>query len=77
MEITEKQRIKIIKFIVVQPSFLGNLAREEGGIVEFLGMLWELRAMPSTDSRCSNAYDDAWQHLVRNDDWTFEQVFLD
>lgn len=77
MELTEKQRLKIIKFIVTQPSFLGNLAKEEGGIVEFLGMLWELRAMPSTDSRCSNAYDDAWQHLVRNDDWTFEQVFLD
>ena len=77
MEITEEQRIKIIKFIVTQPSFLGNLAYEEGGIVEFLGMLWELRAMPSTDARFSNAYDDAWQHLVRNNDWTFEQVFLD
>ena len=77
MEITEKQRIKIIKFIVAQPSFLGNLARKEGGIVEFLGMLWELRAMPSIDSRYNNAYDDAWQHLVRNDDWTFEQLFLD
>lgn len=77
MELTEKQRIQIIKFIVAQSSFLGNLASEEGGIVEFLDMLWELRTMPSTDTRYSNAYDDAWQHLVRNDDWTYEQVFLD
>ena len=34
-------------------------------------------AYPSIDSRYNNAYDDAWQHLVRNDDWTFEQLFLD
>lgn len=77
MEITEQQRISIIKFIVAQPLFLGDLRKEEGGIVEFLEMIWELRAMPSTDDRFHTAYEDAWQHLVRNDDWEYEYVFLD
>lgn len=77
MEITEQQRISTIKFIVAQPLFLGDLGKEEGGIVEFLEMIWELRAMPSTDDRFHTAYEDAWQHLVRNDDWEYEYVFLD
>ena len=77
MNITEQQRISIIKFIVAQPLFLGDLVKEEGGIVEFLEMIWELRAMPSTDDRFHTAYEDAWQHLVRNDDWEYEYVFLE
>lgn len=77
MNITEQQRISIIKFIVAQPLFLGDLGKEEGGIVEFLEMIWELRAMPSTDDRFHTAYEDAWQHLVRNDDWEYEYLFLD
>ena len=77
MEITEKHRIEIIKFVVAQPLFLGDLGKEEGGIVEFLEMIWELRAKPSMDDRFRTAYEDAWQHLVRNDDWEYEYVFID
>ena len=29
MEITEKHRIEIIKFVVAQPLFLGDLGKEE------------------------------------------------
>lgn len=76
-EITEIQRIDIIKFVVAQPQFLGDLGKEEGGIVEFLEMIWELRTMPSTDDRFRTAYEDAWQHLVRNDDWEYNFLFLD
>lgn len=77
MTISEKQRIEIIKFIIAQPLFLGQLRDEEGGIVDFLEMIWELRTLPSTDSRYGTAYEDAWQHLVRNEDWDFEFLFLD
>lgn len=77
MEITEKQRIDIIRFVVGQPLFLGDLGKEEGGIVEFLEKIWELRTMPSRDNRFHTAYEDAWQHLVRNDDWQYEYVFID
>lgn len=74
---TEAQRIAIIKFIIAHPLFLGDNATEEGGVVDFLEMIWELRAMPSTDDRFHSAYEDAWQHLVRNDDWDYKFLFLD
>lgn len=77
MEMTEKQRITIIKFIINQPFFLGQYGEEEGGIVDFLEMIWELHTMPSTDGRFQSAYDDAWQHLVRNYDWDYEYVFTE
>ena len=38
MEITEKQRIDIIKFVVAQPLFLGDLGKEEGGGLESYGL---------------------------------------
>jgi hypothetical protein len=31
--------------------------------------------MPSTDYRYSNAEGDIWQHMVNNDDWSYEQLF--
>lgn len=77
MEMTEKLRIAIVKFIINQPFFLGQYGEEEGGIVDFLEMIWELHAMPSTDSRFQSAYEDAWQHLVRNYDWDYEYVFTE
>jgi hypothetical protein len=44
---------------------------------DFLGRIFNLREMPSTDSRYSNAYDDIYQHQVRNYDWDKSWVFTD
>jgi hypothetical protein len=44
---------------------------------DFLGRIYDLRSMPSTDSRYSNAYDDIHQHQVRNYDWDRSWVFTD
>lgn len=77
MEISEKQRISIIEFIIDHPLFLGKLGKEEGGILDFLEMILELRELPSSDTRFNNAYEDAWQHLVNNYDWEYEYVFLE
>lgn len=73
----EAQRKSIIKFIISHTLFLGKLRKECDGIIEFLEMIWELRTMPSDDNRFSTAYEDAWQHLVNNDDWSYEYTFLD
>ena len=67
--ISKEQRINIVKGVYNTPPFLGDLRGEETGILEFLDKLWPLRAMPSTDQRYSNARDDVWQHMVRNEDW--------
>lgn len=48
-------------------------------IVDFLNEFLDLRNLPSEDSRFLDAYDDAFQHIVFNDDWdenyTFEERF--
>lgn len=77
MQIKENQRIAIIKYIINQPFFLGQYGEEEGGIVDFLELIWELHTMPSMDDRFQSAYEDAWQHLVRNYDWDYEYVFTE
>lgn len=57
------------------PSFLGNYIQNDG-IVSFLGKIWDLRSMPSEDSRYKDAEGDAHQHLVNNDDWTIDDTFI-
>jgi len=42
---------------------------------DFLSKILPLRDMSSEDSRYNNAYDDAHQHLVRNNDWSLEETF--
>lgn len=37
--------------------------------VDFLGRLFDLDSLPSTDSRFENARGDIWQHTVNNYDW--------
>lgn len=44
-------------------------------LADFLSKILPLRDMPSEDSRYNNAYYDAHQHLVRNNDWSLEETF--
>lgn len=37
--------------------------------IDFLGRLFDLDSLPSTDSRFKNARGDIWQHTVNNYDW--------
>ena len=45
--------------------------------VEFLNRLYDLAALPSTDSRFANAEADIWQHRINNLDWDDTWVFSD
>lgn len=45
--------------------------------IEFLSRLYNLKTMPSTDSRFSNALGDIHQHTINNDDWEADWVFAD
>lgn len=49
----------------------------ELGDVDFLGRLFDLRSMPSYDSRFKTADQDIWQHCENNDDWPMDWVFSD
>lgn len=44
---------------------------------DFLARIYDLRSMPSTDSRYLNAFEDIYQHQVRNYDWGDGWVFTD
>ncbi|GHT55222.1 hypothetical protein FACS189446_6250 [Bacteroidia bacterium] len=77
LRINEQERINILKQIIKSPLFLGDYEEQEGGIITFLEMVWDLRSMPSNDPRFTNARDDIWKHIVLNDDITIEELFLD
>jgi hypothetical protein len=44
---------------------------------EFLARLFDLKSLPSTDTRFRDAYGDIWQHRVNNYDWDEYWVFTD
>lgn len=74
MELTKNLKREILKQILQQINPFGI---REGirDIMFFLERIWELDIMPSTDSRYSNAYGDIQQHVINNDDWTYEFLF--
>ncbi|WP_198003967.1 abortive infection family protein [Cycloclasticus pugetii] len=45
--------------------------------VEFLSRLFDLKKLPSFDSRFDDAAGDIWQHCINNDDWELDWVFTD
>jgi HEPN domain-containing protein len=48
------------------------------GEVEFLERIFDLKSMPSTDGRFSDAAGDIWQHRVNNpEDWSDDWIFAD
>ncbi|MDO6737375.1 AAA family ATPase [Wenyingzhuangia sp. 2_MG-2023] len=79
---TRQLKSKIFKIINSQPVAFNAKDGDwdNDGIIRFLNNIWDLKTMPivSGDTRWSNAYEDAVQHLVNNpDDWSYEQTFLD
>lgn len=54
-------------------------ARWQGQLndVEFLSRIYDLKALPSTDSRFTDASGDIWQHAVSDEDWDVDWVFFD
>ena len=45
--------------------------------IEFLKRLYNLKSMPSLDSRFPDAEREIWQHTVNNNDYPFCWVFED
>lgn len=43
----------------------------------FLVAYYDLKALPSTDSRFTDASGDIWQHAVSDEDWDVDWVFFD
>lgn len=65
-------KIRIFNAGVTNDDFILN---SDGFAV--IAKVWDLRNMPSSDSRYKDAYGDFRQHIVNNDDWTLDDLFYD
>ncbi|MCX6768382.1 MAG: TIR domain-containing protein [Candidatus Micrarchaeota archaeon] len=73
MTLSEKSRTSIIDYLIVRKyPFHGKL-----NIISFLKRIWDLSWLPSTDRRFDNAEGDIWQHMVANEDWTYQYLLCD
>lgn len=73
MKISQLTRRDIFDAMIVEEvNWAGRL--EE---TEFLGRLYDLSQIPSTDNRFSDAAGDIWQHRVNNFDWEDNWIFHD
>ena len=71
--ISEVTRRDIIDYLITMKSpFHGRLS-----ITNFLSRVWDLSAIPSTDSRYKTASSDIWQHMENNYDWDEHYLFYD
>ncbi|OFV96494.1 MAG: hypothetical protein A3H28_06155 [Acidobacteria bacterium RIFCSPLOWO2_02_FULL_61_28] len=72
-EISEVTRRAIIDYLTTTPiKWSGRLPEDD-----FLARLYDLTAMPSTDSRVPNAAGDIRQHRIDWHDWEDDWVFYD
>ncbi|SIQ99559.1 AbiJ-related protein [Pontibacter lucknowensis] len=76
MQLTKKVKSELLSFLLQTPNSFGELDENEG-IIPFLGEIWNLRAMPSTDERFQDGYRDIYHHMINNDDWSLEYLFID
>ncbi|RFZ90276.1 ATP-binding protein [Mucilaginibacter conchicola] len=63
----------ILDAVLGQDQFLGKFSDD---IIGFLNLIWPLQEMPSFDDRYDNAEEDAIKHLISNDDWSYEYLFV-
>lgn len=68
------RKIILDLIIATEGSFDFANNRDEG-FIPFLNEIWDLKSMPSEDSRFKNAEGDIIQHTINNDDWDYHELF--
>ncbi|WP_294216428.1 AAA family ATPase [uncultured Chryseobacterium sp.] len=76
LKISKKLRLDILKALLTENELFGT-PNDDENIIKFLDEILNLKALPSEDARFKNAYDDAYQHLVNNNDWEYEYVLTE
>lgn len=75
IKLSKKLKNDILNVIITQDNSFGDLSTGDG-ILEFLSKIWDLRIMSSTDGRYNDAYGDIYQHMINNNDWDYEYLFI-
>jgi len=73
MEISKKVKLELYKAIEKEKGAFPS----DDKWMDFLNEVWNLRILPSEDSRYADAYGDVVQHTVNNDDWELEYLFIE
>ena len=68
------RKIILDLIIATEGSFDFANNRDEG-FIPFLNEIWDLKLMPSEDSRFKDAEGDIIQHTINNDDWDNHELF--
>ncbi len=45
-------------------------------LISFLNRVWPLDEMPSEDGRFRTASADIYKHMIMNDDWSIEELYV-
>ena len=72
MFVSGKTVVDCFENVCITYPFYGRLSE-----MDFLKRIYDLKKMPSYDSRFENAEDDIWQHTINNDDYEKGWVFED
>ncbi|WP_339686630.1 AAA family ATPase [uncultured Nonlabens sp.] len=75
MKLDNGLKLQLLKEILKQPSAFSFT--RENDIMTFLESIWDLRTMSSTDERFNDAYEDIYKHIISNEDWDYEFLFID
>lgn len=74
MQISLESKKKIYSIIINSGTYFLGSSDDD---FEFLKQIWDIKNMPSNDNRFPNAEGDIWQHIVNNDDWDLDYLFID
>lgn len=73
-KLARKEKVKLVKELIRVPErFYGS---DDNNIIDLLDHVFDLRGLASEDSRFDDAYGDAVQHLINNDDWELEYTLF-
>ena len=76
-KLAQKQKSSLIRELIKDPLPFKHI-NQENLIMDFLSDIWDLYSMPSlTDDRYKNAYGEINQHIVNNNDWEYEYLFVE
>lgn len=80
IKISEKTKLALFDKLKTTPNAFGstvwiNNDNYNKSIISFLENIWDLSSMKSFDLRYNDATDEFIQHLINNDDYTYDYLF--
>lgn len=75
IQFSRKNKLELYNALLKEKDLFSRALDDDW--MNFLNEIWDLRAMKSEDPRYSDAYGDIVQHTVNNNDWEYDQLFLE